>query len=341
MIRSYYQRRLPEDSSKDYYFIHRETGTTEPILVEYGFIDNPADAAKLQENALDYSEAVVRAVSQYAGIPYTPPEGSQTVIYTVQAGDSLYSIANKFGTTVDNLRKLNNLTSDVFQIGQTLKVTDEDIVAPPQEGFISYTVKPGDTLSEIAEQYNTTTKEIMEINGLTNTTIYIGQSLLIPITGETPESVYTVVSGDSLYNIARKFNTTVDELKKINGLTSDILSIGQTLIIPTDVEPETPEYITYTVKAGDSLYKIAYEFDTTVDEIKKLNNLSTTLLQIGQQLKIPTISNIPNYIDYIVKSGDSLYRIAMTYNTTVDEIKRVNNLTSNLLSIGQQLKIPN
>ena len=101
-------------------------------------------------------------------------------------------------------------------------------------------------------------------------------------------------------------------------------------------------YINYTVKRGDTLYQIATRYNTTVDAIKRLNNLTSSVLNIGQVLKIPTTTNSEsiNYISYTVKRGDTLYQIATRYNTTVDEIKRLNNLTNNVLSIGQVLKIP-
>jgi len=95
------------------------------------------------------------------------------------------------------------------------------------------------------------------------------------------ENVYVVKSGDSLYAIARKYNTSVDELKRINNLTSNLLSIGQKLIIPDD---ET--IINYTVIKGDSLYAIAKKYNTSIDKIKKDNNLTSNLLSIGQKLII-------------------------------------------------------
>ncbi len=117
-------------------------------------------------------------------------------------------------------------------------------------------------------------------------------------------------------------------------MTSNTLSIGQILKIPA----ANNNYITYIVNSGDTLYAIARRFNTTVDAIKTLNNLTSNTLSIGQILKIPTTTN--NYITYIVNSGDTLYAIARYYNTTVDAIKTLNNLTSNTLSIGQVLLIP-
>ena len=90
------------------------------------------------------------------------------------------------------------------------------------------------------------------------------------------------MSGDTLYGIARKFNVSVDNLKITNNLTSNVLTIGQTLIIPS-----TTSYLTYTVKPGDSLYSIARTYGTTISEIESLNNLSTSILNVGQQLLLP------------------------------------------------------
>lgn len=94
-MRKYYQRRLPEDPMKDYYFIHRLTGQTQPLLVEYGFIDNANDSKKLQNDLLDYVEAVVRALANYGGYTYVPPEGSGEY-YTVQRGDTIFMGNNEY-----------------------------------------------------------------------------------------------------------------------------------------------------------------------------------------------------------------------------------------------------
>ena len=152
-------------------------------------------------------------------------------------------------------------------------------------------------------------------------------------------NIYTVVSGDSLYSIARKFNTTVDALKKANNLTTNNLSIGQKLIIPGGSTTNNNQNI-YTVVSGDSLYSIARKFNTSVDALKKANNLTTNNLSIGQKLIIPSKNNTDNSQNiYTVVSGDSLYSIARRFNTSVDALKKANNLTTNNLSIGQKLII--
>ena len=329
--RKYYQRRLPSDTSKDYYFIHRNTGNLEPLIVEYGFIDNTKDVGFLKENYKELAEAVISAVANYIGVPYTPPEGLITNTYIVQKGDSLYSIANKLNTTVAELKKENNLTTNTLQIGQVLRIPTKEIYEGEENIYI---VKAGDTLHKIAENNNTTVDEIKKLNNLTSSTLQIGQLLRLP-SPLLPEDTYTVKSGDSLYKIANKYNTTVDELKRVNNLTTNILSIGQVLKIPTSTPKEETNTINYTVKSGDTLYYIAKNYNTTVDAIKNANNITSNLLQIGQVLKIPLESS--GETTYTVKSGDSLYSIAKKYNTTIDKLKELNNLTSNLLNIGQIL----
>lgn len=328
--RKYYQRRLPSNTSKDYYFIHRNTENTEPIIVEYGFIDNADDVNFLKNNYKELAEAVISAVANYIGVPYTSPEGIITNTYTVQKGDTLYSIARKLGTTVAELSTLNNLVSTNLKIGQVLKIPTKEIYEEEEK---LYTVKKGDSLYSIAKDNNTTVDEIKKLNNLTSNNLSIGQLLKLP-SALIPQETYIVQKGDSLYSIANKLNTTVEALKKTNNLTSNILSIGQVLKIPT---LEDIAGIPYTVKKGDSLYSIAREYNTTVEAIKKANNLTTNLLSIGQQLILPEDTSLET--TYTVQKGDSLYSIAKKYNTTVEDLKKANNLSSNLLSIGQILII--
>ena len=286
-IRSYYQRRLPSDPTKDYYFIHRETGKTQPLLVEYGFIDSPKDDIYQLENNLEsYVEATVKAIADYIGVPYKPP-GLSGNSYVVKRGDSLYSIANKFGVSVEELKNANGLSGNLINIGQTLIIPVTSDITPGD--YVVYTVKNGDSLWKIANQYGISVSDIVDYNNLGSTVLQIGQQLLIPVQGSSTsdgtsgEVIYVVKSGDSLWSIAKKYNVSVNDIKSANNLTGNMLSIGQQLIIP-----ETSEYKTYVVKSGDSLWKIAQDYDVNVNDLIKLNNLSSNVLQIGQTILIPS-----------------------------------------------------
>ena len=276
--RRVYQRRLPFDSTKDYYYILRDTGKTEPLIVEYGFIDNDKDLTFLKDNYKNLAEAVIKAVLEYKNIPYKEPDKTITDTYIVVKGDTLYSIAKNLDTTVEELKKLNSINNNMLTIGQMLKVPVK-------------IVDVGDT------------------------------------------DIYQVKEGDTLYSIANKYNISVNELKAINKLDSDILSIGQILNVPSGLSLVN----TYIVTKGDTLYSVAKKFDTTIDEIKKLNNLDNNMLSVGQKLLIPIYEDTT----YMVTNGDTLYSIARKFNTTVDEIKRLNNLSNNSINPGQILIVRN
>lgn len=289
---------------------------------------------QIKNNWEELAEAVVRALADYIGVAYIPPEGAEGNYYTVQKGDTLYGIANKYGISVDELKAANNLSSNTLTIGKVLLIPEVEEPETPDENI--YTVKSGDTLYSIANKYGMTVDELKALNNLTSNTLSIGQKLVISEGNAATLDTYMVKSGDTLYSIANKFGLTVNELKSLNNLTSDLLSIGQVLNVSNSSIP-TPSN-TYTVKSGDSLYSIAKQYGVTVDALKSANGKTSNLLSIGEVLVIPTTNTGTR--TYIVKSGDSLWKIATNYGVSVNALKQANGLTSDLLSIGQVLVIP-
>ena len=156
---------------------------------------------------------------------------------------------------------------------------------------------------------------------------------------------YIVKPGDTLFGISNQYGVSATELARINNVNATTLQVGQVLNIPANVGTNPDNLFTYTVKSGDSLYKIAKVYDTTIQDIIDLNNLKSINLTIGQQLRIPETytkpddMTMPQFINYIVKSGDTLYSIARKYGITIDEIIKDNGLSSTSLKIGQNLRI--
>lgn len=261
----------------------------------------------------------------------------------------------------------------------------ENFAKLPEDKLITwnrYQVKPGDSLSLIAREFRTRIALLQEINKLNSYILQPGQILLIPQNTKslqrynfTPEISYanhkqiaidvkkvivTVYPGDTLGVIAQRYHVNDKQIIEWNKLDPHAdLQIGQKLALWIQQRSEIPStiqqskhynlYRTFTVKTGDNLDYIAKKYGTTITSLKKLNNLHSNNLQVGQSLKIPPsdvavfVTKTPNHesmIDYRIKSGDNLDYLAREYRTTVDAIKHVNDLRSNNLQVGELIKIP-
>ncbi len=206
--------------------------------------------------------------------------------YTVLENDNLYDIAKKFNTEVAILKILNNLQSNILQIGQVLKLPTSLANQALASDYLIYTIKKGDTLYNIAKKYNITLEELINFNEQGTTLLNIGEQILIPVKNDNDNNdnnlKYVVKPGDTLYNIAKRYNTTADILKNINNLDNNLLKIGDILTIP-----DTSNYKTYVVKDNDTLQNLANYFKVDINNLKKINNLLTDDISIGQILLIP------------------------------------------------------
>lgn len=282
--RKAYQRRLPENPNKDYYYIIRETGNAESVLVEYGFIDNTKDAYKLQNNLDNLVEGAVKAIAEYLGVPYTKPgiTVNDQDTYTVKKGDTLYSISKNQNIPIDTIIKLNNLTSSNLEIGQQLKLKSDSNNSSNKNQYI---VQRGDTLYSLALKYNTTVDKLRKLNNLNTNTLTIGQILVLPIENDIDEyDIYVVKKGDSLWSISRKFNIDINDLIELNNLKDLTLQMNQSILVPK--QQENIETDLYIVKKGDTLWSISNKLNIPVQTLKELNNLNSNLLNVNQQLKI-------------------------------------------------------
>ncbi|WP_457642569.1 LysM peptidoglycan-binding domain-containing protein [Persephonella sp.] len=229
-------------------------------------------------------------------------------IYTVKSGDSLEKIAKKYGVTVRDIIKENSLKKPyIIYPGQKLKI-------PEKKGFIIHKVKNGENLSLIAQKYKVSVRDIIRANNLKKPYIIrIGQRLKIPIKkGSVKKDIETycalkhkVRPGDTLITIAKKYRVWVKDIRKLNNLQNDVLRVGQVLCIKRGTKKKETKktksgvivkqkkivkkkIITYKVRSGDSLARIAKKYGTTVKEIVRLNNLKKPyIIYPGQRLKVP------------------------------------------------------
>ena len=311
--------------------------------------------------------------------PSRPDVSSST--YRVKSGDTLYSIARRHNMTVAQLKSLNQLTSDMIIVGQTLKTSGQTQEKQPTKPSVSqssetntstYRVKSGDTLYSIARQNGMTVDVLKQANGLTSDVIVVGQTLSLNGATSKPAvsqpkpapvqpsnaATYQVKAGDTLYRIAKNSGLSVSQLKNINQLASDRISVGQVLklngnvnsSVSTAAKPSasastvtanasTSQAATYRVQSGDTLYKIAKKFDTSVANLKDWNQLSNDTIVVGQTLKVQ--AKAPERIKqtYQVKAGDTLWKIAQHFNVSVSQLKEMNQLSSDAISINQKLVI--
>ena len=260
--------------------------------------------------------------------------------YTVVSGDGLYAIARKTGTSIQDLLSLNglSLTSTIYP-GQVLKLSSNSEASSSEETATSTEETSSEATSTSSEQVTTSSGS------------------------------YTVVSGDGLYAIARKTGTSIQDLLSLNGLTlNSVIHPGQVLqlsngyesslteetVTTTEETATSEETITsgnvqmYYVHQGDTLYRIARNNGISLSTLLEWNNLSVdSPIYPGQGLIVSygssSSSEESNTLTqnsestYTVKAGDGLWRIAKNHGLTLDELKSMNQLTSNIIQPGQVL----
>ena len=191
---------------------------------------------------------------------------------------------------------LSLIQAAILTITPVVSPTPLSTAVPSPSGTIppgtkgEHLVKTGDTLFGLARTYDTTVPAIMQANGLTSYIIWVGQILLIP-SGDDPvpgPTIHTVLPGETLWSLARRYQTTVQAIMWANGLWDYTIFAGGLLIIPGPAEPTSPsQHVVHTVASGETIYGIAQHYHSTVSEIMQVNHLDSTLIRPGQLLIIP------------------------------------------------------
>lgn len=256
---------------------------------------------------LDDREDIPKEQKQPQRIPGTrqePSTQSGVIYYTVQEGDTLTSIAQKYDTTVHEITVTNSIVNpNLIYVGEVLKIYpgNRSIIKRKKVFATTYIVQSGDTLTSIAIKFDTTVQAIAELNDLQNPNlIYVGEILKIPTNSRgnlsAPSSrhyikTYIVQSGDTLTSIAKKFNTTADKIALLNNITNpNLIYPGQILKIETSINSSIRGYnfnTMYTVQKGDTLLGISRKLDVDYKELIQKNDITNSnLIYTGEVLKI-------------------------------------------------------
>lgn len=329
--------------------------------------DNSATTAQPDNSSTEVDESTTDETE----VVEPKPEKTDAVKYhKVRRGETLGSIARRYGISVSQLKRWNGLRSNTAKVGTTLKVsnpakqsksTTTTTTTTSNEKQKYYTVKRGDSLSSIAERFGVTVAQLREWNGIEADDINAGVRIAVDASAsrrvskpEVKTSTYTVKKGDGLGAIAERHGMTLQEIRELNGLKDNNIQVGQKLKVTgkaSEERSEKPEAksSTYTVKKGDSLGAIAERFGVTVDQLRDWNGIKGNNIQAGQKLTIGGKSKSSSKAGssksakaktHKVRSGESLGVIAEKYGTTAAAIRRANGIKGDNIRVGQTLKIP-
>ncbi|GEM_PF-262798 len=284
-------------------------------------------------------------------------EGRNKITYTVQKGDNLGKIAEKYSVTVEAIQRWNDKEDIKLQVGDKLIVyTDETVSPPTRTTEVVHIVKSGETLSGIAEKYGVSSSDVKSLNSKSSDKIIVGESLKIRAGSSSAglkTTTHTVKNGETMSRIASQYGVSVAEIKAWNNKKSDVISIGESLEIrgvtaPVAVQTtKRQRVVRHTVQAGETMSELAAKYNVKTADIVRWNEKSGSNLHIGEVLEIRTSEEggafgggIAQVFTHRVEKGETLWTIAQKYGTTIDAIIRTNsNINPNNLRIGDIIRL--
>lgn len=356
------------------------------IIEQYGLTKYDNGVVTKTNNSVVASNVSTQSGATAANGYYTVKAGDTLYGISRKFGMSLSQLVSVNGISASSLI----VPGQTLRVagGETTSTVVKTTATTSRTSGENYLVQPGDTLYSIARRSGMSLNSLLTLNGLSQSSvIYPGQSLTIsqsdsrvatkssytakPLaSGVSTSGTYTVQAGDTLYGIARRSGMSLNTLLSLNGLSqSSVIRPGQTLKLSgasnaTVASPVSYKSTassastsgTYTVKAGDTLYRIAYNHGISLTTLLSINGLSeTSTILPGQQLFVSgsakttattttttsakTVSYSTGASTHTVKAGDTLFRIAKNNGLTLSELKALNGLTSNNIRVGQVLKV--
>ena len=319
------------------------------------------------------------------------PSGKVPVTYTVKKGESLLGIADLFNSRVSDIRNWNNIPyTRTISVGQKLvlyvpqekkdyyasldnqtpveKSVTKSNTSNSSATYVYHRIRRGENLYSIAKRYRVYVSDIREWNDISGNKIYAGQKLKIytsrtAIADNTSTSSraslyrYKVRRGDTISEIAERFNVSSSQIKTWNSLSSNRINYGQTLKIYSHESAESLGDNTtknsanvnyYKIKPGDSIGQIAELYKVSSSSIRRWNGLRSNKIIAGKTLKIYSDADVNDVPEtprrsgngiHTVTRGESLYSIARMYSTSVENLKRMNKLSSTKIVAGQKLRV--
>jgi len=268
----------------------------------------------------------------------------------VKSGETLSSISKKYGMSVAELKRKNNIKGNKLSLKQSLIVKDEETI------LVAQTVESSENKTNSPEAHNSD-------KALSSKTV-------VNLASNQSDNLHSVKKGETLFSIANSYHVSVEELKKINNLSKGRIKPGQQLQIHPMTDPvrnetfasveDVSKPMNHKVASGESLFSISKSVGISVDELKRINHITTGKIHPGQELKLreekeinsknefasktdkkqdSKIENTEKVFTHKIKRGENLGAIAKENNTTVDELKRINNLADSKIHEGQELKI--
>jgi LysM repeat protein len=312
---------------------------------------------KLEVKSEQKSEAKPEPRTETAQTP-GPVAKTKIIVHKVHPGESLVTLARDFKIPLEELQRINNLEGTKLSVGQ------EVFICLNPEAIVINPVVPPVTAPKKAPVLAPVVSQVSAARPVAATEVTTVKPVE-PVAKADPKpksTTYKVKRHDNLNNIAQNFNITIDELKQMNGLKGNKISVGQRLKIVQPAEATGTKELaakpaasekrtTYKVRKGDNLNTIAQELNTSVEELKRANNLTGNKLTVGQELRVSQSVDVATNakekaskpevpaksVTYKVKRGENLTTIAKDFNMTLEELKEINNLSDNKIHYGQKL----
>lgn len=341
---------------------HKETGFEE-VPVTNGEIvsENEKESANVGEivKEAEVNPVITNSYITRESKPEVAPinEVGDIEFHFVKKGETLYGISKKFNVKVDDLIRWNQLESNSISEGDTLviqakeematsnknivlveektAIASEPVVEAEKE-FIAdtnfYIVKEGETLYDISRRYNTTIIDLIAMNHLEQYEVESGTKLVV-----------------KLPTVRQKANPVTYNPKPVSGTSKSYVKPNASNVSKPAVSGNTKYH---TVVKGETLYRISKMYNISVNRIMELNGLTNSNISEGQKLVVegtPVAKSTPVKTEskkpqagkkvHIVQVDETLYSISKKYNVSIEQIKRLNNLTSNIIDVGQELII--